>query len=66
MESLKRAINFLSQIIKSGNIPSDELQIYCGFDVKAKEYKIDRAVSFNPNFQEHIFNEKKGKWSKVD
>lgn len=66
MESLKRSINFLSQIVISGNIPSDELQIYCGFDEEAKEYKIDRAVSFNPNFREHIFDERKGKWTNVD
>ena len=66
MESLRRAFSHLSQIVKSGNIPSDDLQIYCGFDEKAKEYKIDRAVVFTPNFEEHIFDEKRGRWLKVN
>ena len=66
MDSLKKAFSFLSQIVKSGNIPSGELQIYCGFDEKAKDYKIDRAVAFTPNYQEHVFDEKRGKWCKVN
>ena len=65
MESLKKAVGFLSRIVESKNIPSNELQIYCGFDEKAKEYKIDRAIALTPDFQEHIFDEKREKWHRV-
>ncbi|MCW3974828.1 MAG: hypothetical protein NWE86_01105 [Candidatus Bathyarchaeota archaeon] len=65
MNSLENGLNFLIQIFKSGDIPSSEIQIYCGFDERDNEYKIDRAVTFTPEFQEYAYDETKNKWNKI-
>ncbi len=65
MNSLENGLNFLMKILKSEDIPSREIQIYCGFDEKANEYKIDRAVTFTPEFQEYTYDESKSKWNKI-
>jgi len=66
MESIKNAIQSFAKLVEDKNIPSSKSMIYCGFDKKAKEYKIDRAIVLTPKFQEYIFNEKKSSWEKVN
>jgi hypothetical protein len=65
MNSLESGFSFLTQIFKSEGIPSSEIQIYCGFDERDKEYKIDRAVTFTPKFQEYVYDEGNSKWNKI-
>ena len=65
LNSLENGLKLLIQIFKSKDIPSSKVQIYCGFDERDNKYKIDRAVTFSPEFQEYSYDETKNKWNKI-